>query len=446
LFVFKSNFQYLFAASRRSPRRLEAALALRRRASFYSSMNSDLNPEKTASRNWARAESQVWSEKARAGVNMSVMSSAEDNSQSASQPAHYLFSRILSRNDSSGLLSPRKTTSDSDSLMPTIPPSLNTPLKVNPTAATLHPPTTPSHPISNRSINIPDSGGVILAPATPLKTPKQVQFNLNFQPATPSSKVLPRSILKSPASFQSPSHHQSRTPRKAEVSCPQQQQSTFVHLLDETNFNHRHQLDLVSPAKLKPEDDVVVKVAGNPLQEHGNDVIHKLDEKSLQADEEVELKSPSKETQRSTPSPVRRSPRQNSSYHPANFFNRNPNWSVVDYRRPLIDGSSNGRLNNRPEPDRVASSTASAADPYEFQEELEKVIQPKAAITPDPRTHKRKLFQTSSEKPLPPSGKRRRLIAPSPIAESDSMTTPYKFTTPKEGSLFHLENSPMLLN
>lgn len=45
---------------KRSPRRLQAALALRRRASFYSSLNSEYSQAGGAgSRHWARAESQV---------------------------------------------------------------------------------------------------------------------------------------------------------------------------------------------------------------------------------------------------------------------------------------------------------------------------------------------------------------------------------------------------
>ena len=80
---------------RRSPRRLEAAIALRRRASFYSTLTSDVNPEKGASRNWSRAESQVWSEKAKA--NASIL---EDNSPQVGQSVRFLFSKILSCNDS----------------------------------------------------------------------------------------------------------------------------------------------------------------------------------------------------------------------------------------------------------------------------------------------------------------------------------------------------------
>ena len=75
---------------------MQAALALRRRASFYSSLNAEFN-QSGASRHWARAESQVWSEKAKASVSMTT----EDNqSPRPGQSAQYLFSKILSRTDS----------------------------------------------------------------------------------------------------------------------------------------------------------------------------------------------------------------------------------------------------------------------------------------------------------------------------------------------------------
>jgi hypothetical protein len=76
---------------------LEAAIALRRRASFYSTLTSDVNPEKGASRNWTRGESQVWSEKAKANASIQPM---EENSQQTGHSTRFFFSKILSRNDS----------------------------------------------------------------------------------------------------------------------------------------------------------------------------------------------------------------------------------------------------------------------------------------------------------------------------------------------------------
>lgn len=51
---------FVIAVLKRSPRRLQAALALRRRASFYSSLSGEYSQAGGAgSRHWARAESQV---------------------------------------------------------------------------------------------------------------------------------------------------------------------------------------------------------------------------------------------------------------------------------------------------------------------------------------------------------------------------------------------------
>ena len=75
---------------------MEAAITLRRRVSFYSTLTSDVNPENGVFRNqWSRAESQVWSEKAKA--NASIL---EDNSPQVGQLVRFLFSKILSCNDS----------------------------------------------------------------------------------------------------------------------------------------------------------------------------------------------------------------------------------------------------------------------------------------------------------------------------------------------------------
>ena len=74
---------------------MEAATTLRRRVSFYSTLTSDVNPENGVSRNWSRAESHVWSEKAKA--NASIL---EDNSPQVGQLVRLIFSKILSCNDS----------------------------------------------------------------------------------------------------------------------------------------------------------------------------------------------------------------------------------------------------------------------------------------------------------------------------------------------------------
>ncbi len=484
---------------RRSPRRLQAAMALRRRTSFYSSMNSDLNPEKGASRNWSRAESQVWSDKAKANVSIQVATEDNNHSSQMGQSAQFLFSRILSRND----LSPRKGDLELDTISARIP-SMNTPLKSEPVL--LRPPSTPS---LHQRLAVPDLSSAQWPPGTPLKTPmktpKQVQFNLGFQPATPSSKIVSgtKSILKSPMSFRSPC--QNRTPRKVER---ESEEAQTLHVLDETSFHGRHQLELSSPVKVANDESrlVIAFSAGENLNCHeqagmNSEVIHKLDEKTLQPDEEVEL-SPGKKLTRHRsprrspsypigngtattlhvqqngrllnafpsimadtnasiskvsgeeaeigkhigsvlpgkkfPSPSeslllqRRSPRRSPAYSSlpmTNFFQHNPNWSVVDYRRPTIDGCTRVPQN--------ISNVPAAGDPYEFDEELE--LQASRCGALDTSSHKRKLFQTSAEKP--PSTKRRRLV-PSPISES--MKTPTRFQVPKESSLFHLENSPLL--
>lgn len=406
---------------------MQAANALRRRASFYSSMNSDINPEKGASRNWARAESQVWSDKAKANVNIQAPSD-DCNSSQVGQPAHFLFSRIISRNDSS----PRKSDLESETLA--VMPTLSTPLK-----ADLAMPRAPNTPSLNM-LSVPDHPvGLHLAPGTPLKTPmktpKQVQFNLSFQPATPSSKMVPatRSILKSP--FKSPCH--GRTPRKVEQ---EGQESQTLHVLDENNLKGRHQLELSSPIKVENEEenhDVTMngRHASNHLGKNtASDVVHKLDDQTLRPDEEVDL-SPGRMLK--IPSPIsltlrRRSPRKSPVFQSnptANFFQRNPNWSVVDYRRPLVDG----RVPQNPSRS-ATNNTPTVEDPYAFDDELETL-----ASRPDASSHKRKLFQTSAEKP--PSTKRRRLV-PSPISESNA--TPTRFQVPKDSSLFHLENSPIV--
>lgn len=108
--------------------------------------------------------------------------------------------------------------------------------------------TTPLKSIPS-SCNVPGS-----SLKTPMKTPKQVQFNLQFQPATPSSKTIPcaRSILKSPA-FQSPRQSLNRTPHKHDVLV--ETRHHLVQVLDETNFGERHQLELSSPVKEQEEEE-----------------------------------------------------------------------------------------------------------------------------------------------------------------------------------------------
>jgi hypothetical protein len=378
----------------------------------------------------------------------------EDNSQQTGQSARFLFSKILSRNDSMNTselgFSPRVNIVEPDILMPM--PSLGTPRKGNSTM--LLPPSTPSR----QRLTFPETGASVLVQGTPqktpMKTPKQVQFNFSFQPATPSSKVVPdpRSILKSPMSFQS---QQSRTPCK---SGPQDRLAhQVIHILDDTNFTGRHQLELHSPFKPdevlakredRPEDISAEETKwsneSNHVPNNEESQVHRLDENTLRPDEEVELQSPSKtEKEKSIVSPLilRRSARYPLSYQnnqATNFYQHNPNWSVVDYRRPIIDGTSTAQP--RPNHSRT-SNNGVTEDPYQFDDEAE--IKPKRLSLADSSTHKRKLFQSSAEKtPIP---KRRRIIIPnaSPIEESKTPPT-CKFQAPKDGSLFHLENSPLL--
>lgn len=444
---------------RRSPRRLEAAIALRRRASFYSTLNSELNPEKGASRNWSRAESQVWSEKAKA--NASIQTPLEDNSPQIGQSARFLFSKILSRNDSmpstEAMPSPRKSVIESDILKAI--PLLSTPRKGGATAG-LFPPTTPSR----QRLTVPETGGSVLAPGTPMKTPmktpKHVQFNFSFQPATPTSKTVPdpRSILKSPMGFQSPS--QSRTPRKIDAQEPPMGQH-LIHVLDDTNFNGRHQLVLNSPVKLEnsvvtkqeeddeeeggTEHDVTAndsKLSTETTSGHDDELVHKLDEKTLKDDEEIAFQSPSKTNKllKISPLVLRRSPRlplANQVNHGTNFYHHNPNWSVINYRRPNIAGISNAQPR-----DDLSRSVANDPnhDPYAFDDDIDG--KPKRTSLADSSSHKRKLFQSSVDKT--PTTKRRRIIPNTSPAEELKTPPSSKFQAPREGSLFHLENSPLL--
>ena len=432
---------------------MEAAIALRRRASFYSTLTSDVNPEKGASRNWTRGESQVWSEKAKANTSIQPI---EDNSHQSGQSARFLFSKILSRNDSMPIsdlgFSPKVNAVESDSSQAM--PSLTTPRKGGSTM--LLPPSTPSR----QRLTFPETGASVLVQGTPhktpMKTPKQVQFNFNFQPATPSSKVVPdpRSILKSPMSFQS---HQTRTPCKSVSQDRLAHQ--VIHILDDTNFTGRHQLELHSPLK---SEEIVTKREGklseefsgedlaklsnesNPGPNNEENQVHRLDENTLRPDEEVELQSPAKtEKEISIVSPLilRRSPRYPLSYQnnqASNFYQHNPNWSVVDYRRLSVNDQPS---NAQPRPGNSRTNNNGVTeDPYQFDEEVE--IKPKRLSLADSSTHKRKLFQSSAEKtPIP---KRRRIIPNTSPIEESKKTPSCKFQAPKDGSLFHLENSPLL--
>lgn len=441
-------------ALRRSPRRLEAAIALRRRASFYSSLNSELNPDKGASRNWSRAESQVWSEKAKANASLPL---TDDNSQQTGQSARFLFSKILSRNDSLPsneavvAASPHKDRIDSADTLGGM--------------GVLCPPTTPSrHRVSAAAeVLAPGTPAAHKTPMkTPMKTPKHVQFNFSFQPATPSSKTLPdpRSILKSPMSFQSP-NHTNRTPRKVvdDVDAmPPTPVQRVVHVLDDTNFRGRHQLELHSPVKKEANgfhrrlmDDVECKPSEGPTSTVHYQYVHKLDEKTLRADEEVELKSPSKESPPSSDVILpRRSPRNPSVFVPANqatnFYHHNPDWSVVNYRKlATVDGTKIiSSLTDVPRP----AVNERTQDPYMFEEDEEEAIKIKPpqrnSGLEDSSSHKRKLFQSSSTEKTPCSKRRRLIPTASPIIEELKTPPPCKFQAPKEGSLFHLENSPLL--
>lgn len=433
-------------ALRRSPRRMEAAFALRRRASFYSSLSSDLNAEKGASRNWSRAESQVWSEKAKASA--SIQAIGEDSSQTG-QSARFLFSKILSRNDSmpisEPLFSPRKNVFESENMQ--VLPSLATPRKMDSTNMLL-PPSTPSR----QRLVVPESSAAKMVQETPhktpMKTPKHVQFDFSFQPATPSSKTVPdpRSILKSPMAFQSP--RQNWTPRKMDTQ--DRIGLHVVHVLDDTNFKGRHQLELHSPVKTEEaiketeqsESDKFVADSTRSTNDaslgHDNELVHKLDEETLRADDEVEIQSPIKNSKLAKVSPLvlRRSPRYPFDLHnnqpTTNFYQHNPNWSVVNYRRPNASGAQTRQNSSCP------TNNAVSEDPYAFEDEME--TKPKRNSLVDSSSHKRKLFQSLEKTP---TSKRRRVIPnPSPIDESK--TPPCKFSVPKDGSLFHLENSPLL--
>ena len=167
-------------------------------------------------------------------------------------------------------------------------------------------------------------------------------------------------------------------------------------------------------------------------------LVFKLDSDTLQADEEIHLQSPVKaETSpvkaKISPLKLRRSPRAQSNVNAScNFFQRNPNWTVIDYRRLGPDRDIKDTTSER-------CSDQLTKDPYDFIEEEEK--EETASFPNDTSGHKRKLFHCSAQKR--PSVKKRKLM-PSPIQES-LKTTPKqnKFQAPLESSLFHLENSPM---
>lgn len=466
---------------------MQAALALRRRASFYSTLNNSDTSTVGSSRHFARAESQVWSEKARASV---ALCTDDGTGLKAGHSAQFLFSKILSRNES-----------DSNQTGPLV---LSTPLKDIPELAELtscrvplsvegdldpdpHSTAVPGTPFKgDQSVQesatcaseaVPfaqtadasafnatcDVIGQNLANEatpmksfmkTPMKTPRHVQFDLSFKAATPSSKTCARTILKSPMVGCS-SPRQNKTPLKVLDNAAASMahvgiEKSVPEVLDERDLKGKGELDLQSPCKTGTLEEAVSLPLelptdkGEPLCQR-DDLVHKLDERTLLPEDEIQLQSPVKTAGKSTVSPLilRRSPR--SCVQTNNFFNRDPNWAVVDHRR-------SGRRSRS----QVASKALAAddqavqQDPYEFTNEDENDYQP-SALNSDTSSHKRKLFQVSAEKV--PAAKRRKLpngrISPVPEIKGDcEMTSPktpsLKFTAPMNGSLFHLENSPLL--
>lgn len=369
-------------------------MALRRRASFYSTLSTDVNTDKMTSRNWARAESQVWSEKAKSAVTMPT-SFEDNNNANQNHSARFLFSRILSCTDSvnneAAFDSPKKVSMEMDAQ--TGIPSLATPRK---------PERVPSTP-SRRNVNILDTEGVQQMAGTPLKTPlktpKHVQFNLIHQPATPSSKMAPdpRSILKSPLVPGSPGLK--KTPRKNAV------------LSNLQNHSQQHSKEIENSVNIKNSPESCP--AEEPIKES----------KDTTQDEP----SPN-QNRKSIVSPLilRRSPRHRD--HVSNFYNHNPNWSVVSYRRLTTNRGEKAFKS----PD---NSQKKQEDPYEFEESMD--VKPSRSTMNDFTTHKRKLFQSSSESPMP---KKSRFVSPSKTGDPKG----FQFQSPSEGSLFHLENSPLV--
>ena len=453
-------------AVRRSPRRLQAALALRRRASFYTSMNTVEGPSAGAgsSRHFARAESQVWSEKAKATT---VAMTTDDNGPKPGHSAQFLFSKILSRNESDSttfaeptlfkLSTPTKsnaavTAAAAQELLVEVSQmaSLSTPSKVSKSAQFLSVPGA-----------LVDSAAVLgLGTATPMKTPRQVKFDLTFQPATPSTNTkTARSILKSPVGANSP--RTMKTPLKTPSKLADERKCV-VRVLDETSFSDKHQLDLSSPCKSQDKNifgDIEqlspdpTSLPSSPVAEHQNDIVHKLDESSLSVGDEVQLQtSPAKATGKSTVSPLilRRSTR-NSLLPTGNFFQRNPNWTVVDYRSSATEKGEcrSGRFPAATE----TMEHGRAPDPYEFDEaENSTGASQRPSLFSDTSSHKRKLFQVAAERTTPVAKKRKVLQqqAASPrldptIGEPTIRTPPpMKFQPPSGSSLFMLENSPLV--
>lgn len=374
-------------------------MALRRRTSFYSTLSSDVNTDKMTSRNWARAESQVWSEKAKATVTMPT--SFDDNTNSnPNQSARFLFSRILSCTDSvnndGAFGSPKKALAESDAQNGAA--ALATPRKGD---------CIPSTPSRRNATNLLDSDSIqqiVGTPLkTPLKTPKHVQFNLVHQPATPSSKMAPdpRSILKSPLVPGSPGVK--KTPRKnAHIS-------SLPSFPLEQNDELENSANAINSAGSSPVEAEVTKQSSSNTVETRDSI------------------SPSsKPNKKTTVSPLilRRSPRHRDQV--TNFYNHNPNWSVVSYRR-LTSGRGEKALKA------LGNTQQKEADPYEFDEPTD----PKPSKLNDFTTHKRKLFQSSNESPMP---KKSRFLSPSKAGDGKSL----QFQSPSEGSLFHLENSPLV--
>ena len=484
----------LISALRRSPRRLEAALALRRKASFYKTLDSASSAG--ASRHWARAESQVWSDKTKP---------AEDHAPSQTRApvaAQFLFSKILSRNDSGVselLATPSKSivTGGVDPWAET----LATPLKTSPVATGVA-----------ASLAVMGQFGM-----TPVKTPaRHVQFNMSLQPATPSGKnaSCTKSILKSPApEFMSPARRSKRvlyvldektlkddqqlhlqSPAKV-MNNSQSSQSGGVNNAENEPMVNGWRVtpvkmtavktttvemtpDKITPVKMTPIKTTPVKmtlVKTTPMKTTPiagcssmrvdttpelvpESAIHAMDDNMC--DEELQLISPVKSDQpvrqeepvdqeepidqekpvdrklktKVSPLVLRRSPRANIN-NSLNFFQRNPNWTVIDYRRRPGAAAAAAA-------ESVRKSLADAdGDPYDFNEDDEK--QPA-----NMNCHKRKLFSSigaqSDCKRRKTSANAEELVAA--VAVPD-LTTPGKgvaYQVPLESSLFHLENSPLL--
>ena len=467
---------------RSSPRRLQAAMALRRRASFYTSLNNADVSNAGSSRHWSRAESQVWSEKAKASA---AISTEDGNALKPGHSAQFLFSRILSRNESGSnqteplvLSTPLKDIPELVELAscsawnpPVLDLGKDKPIAANPLSTPLKncsgtgPHLGAVSNVTGNFLEVPASDFPVFAipnggttptktpMKTPMKTPKHVQFDLTFKPATPSSKTIPcaRSILKSPMPV-APSPHRNKTPLKVNDNFPPKtntDRNTGLHVLDETSFDDAHELDLLSPAKTTQQE----KTSFTP-PDRQDDVVRKLDEKTLLPEDEVQLQSPVKPVAKSTVSPLvlRRSSR--SAVHGSNLMWSDPNWTVVDYKHleDTNEGIKSKGIGRRIRTQALKQSKQDeqTEDPYEFtNEEENETNNCQRSFGPDASTHKRKLFQSTSDKVS--ANKKRKVLQQSPpvsekaaVMSSPSAASLRKFQPPLNSSLFHLENSPLL--